>query len=97
MTNLPNNNVDGYNSSDNSTFDPIAQGEGQDHDDGKDECQAVRDLSQKDLEYRDLLAIFQTVRAVCGQASGRVIISETIPTMMLAQKGVQFNETRVLT
>lgn len=97
MTNLPNNNVDGYNSSDNSTFDPIAQGEGQDHDDGKDECQAVRDLSQKDLEYRDLLAIFQTVRAVCGQASGSLIASKTLPAIMSVRRTVQFNGTSVLT
>ena len=32
-------------------------------------------MSQKDLEDRDLLAIFQAVRAICGQASGRFIAS----------------------
>jgi hypothetical protein len=40
-------------------------------------------LSQKNLEHRDLLAIFQAVGAVRGQSTGRFIASETIPARTL--------------
>jgi hypothetical protein len=79
---LPNDNIDEYNSGDDSALDPIPKGEGEDHDDGKDEGQAVRDLPQKNLKYRDLLAILQAIGAVCGQATCRFIVSETIPECM---------------
>jgi len=94
---LPNDNVDQYNSSDNRAFDPISEAERQDHHDGKDESQAVGDLSQKNLEYRDLLAIFQAVGAIRGQASGRFIASETIPALMLVYMMVSLDGRQALT
>lgn len=86
LQDLPNDNVDEYDRGNDRAFNPISEREGQDHDDGKDECQTVRDLSQEDLENRDLLAILQAVGAICGQASDRFIASETIPAFMLTHR-----------
>ena len=67
---IPDNNVHKNDGCHDSTFDPVSKGERQNHDDGEDKRQTVRNLPEKDLKDGDLLAIFETIGTVFGKARG---------------------------
>jgi hypothetical protein len=72
---IPDNDVYKHNGCNDRSFNPVSEGERQDHDDCEDESQAVRDLPEEDLKDGDFFAVFEAIGTVRGKARGRFVAS----------------------
>jgi hypothetical protein len=83
--NLPNNNVEENDGSDDATFDKVTNGKGQRHDGDEDDSQGICDLLEKDFPQREAFGPLDGVWTVPRKAGGSILGSQPIVDVSIEQ------------